>query len=107
MFFDNSKYFSFIDKCREFGIELPVIPGIKPLTKRNQIALLPKIFNIKIPDALSREVEKASTDEAVKQIGIEWCIQQCRELRAKGVPVIHFYTMGFADTTRAIAKAVY
>jgi len=107
MFFDNIKYFDFVAHCREEGISVPIIPGIKPITKRNQLYLLPKIFNSDIPFELSNEIEKAKTDEAVKQIGIEWCIVQCKELKSLGVPVIHFYTMGFAETTKAIAKAIY
>lgn len=107
MFFDNKKYFDFLDKCKENGIDVPVIPGIKPITKKNQLYLLPKFFNSDIPFELSNEVEQAKTDEAVKQIGAEWCIEQCKELKSRGVPVIHFYTMGYAETTRAIAKEVY
>ena len=107
MFFDNKKYFSFLDKCKENGINVPIIPGIKPITKKNQLFLLPKIFNSDIPFELSNEIENAKTEEAVKQIGIEWCIEQCKELKARKVPVIHFYTMGYAETTRAIAKEVY
>lgn len=107
MFFDNSKYFSFLKKCEEHGINVPIIPGIKPITNKTQLYLLPKIFNIEIPFELSNEVEKAKTNEAVKQIGIEWCIEQCKELKQKKVPVIHFYTMGYADTTRQVASVVY
>jgi methylenetetrahydrofolate reductase (NADPH) len=107
MFFDNKKYFEFVDRCREVGITIPIIPGIKPITRKNQIFLLPKIFNTDIPYELSNEIEKAKTEEAVKQIGIEWCIKQCKELKAKGVPVLHFYTMGYSETTALIAKEVY
>lgn len=107
MFFDNNKYFDFLEKCKSAEINVPIIPGIKPITKKNQLFLLPKIFNTDIPFELSNEIEKAKTDEHVKQIGIEWCIEQCRELKAKGVPVLHFYTMGFAETTKAIVKEVY
>ncbi len=107
MFFDNSKFFNFIKKCNENGINVPVIPGIKPITNKNHLYLLPKIFNIDIPFELSNEIEKAKTHEAVKQIGLEWCIAQCKELKQNKVPVIHFYTMGYAETTRQIVSAVY
>lgn len=107
MFFDNKKYFEFIELCRQGGIDVPVIPGIKPISTRKQLYVLPKIFNANIPFELSSEIEKAKNDEAVKQIGIEWCIQQCKELRAKQVPVIHFYTMGYAESTREIAEQVF
>ena len=107
MFFDNKKYFDFVDLCRNDGITVPIIPGIKPITNKNQLFLLPKIFNTDIPFELSNEIEKAKTDEAVKQIGIEWCRAQCKELKEHKVPVIHFYTMGFAETTRAIAKGLF
>jgi methylenetetrahydrofolate reductase (NADPH) len=107
MFFDNSKYFEFLNRCSEEGIQVPIIPGIKPITKKNQLFLLPKIFNTHIPFELSNEIEKAKTDEAVKQIGIEWCINQCKELKQRKAPVIHFYTMGYSETTYAIAKEVF
>lgn len=107
MFFDNSKYFDFVKKCVDNGINVPIIPGIKPITNKKQLFLLPKIFNIDIPFELSNEIEKAKSDEAVKKIGIEWCTKQCKELKDKKVPVIHFYTMGYADTTRQVAKAIY
>jgi len=107
MFFDNQKFIDFVDKCREESIHVPIIPGIKPITKRNQLFLLPKIFNSDIPFELSNEIEKAKTDKEVQEIGIEWCIKQCKELKAMGVPVIHFYTMGYHDTTKSIAKAIY
>jgi methylenetetrahydrofolate reductase (NADPH) len=107
MFFDNTKYFEFVEKCRVEGINVPIIPGIKPLSNKKQLYLLPKIFNTQIPYELSAEIEKAKTDESVKQIGLEWCIAQCKELKAKGVPVLHFYTMGYSELTKAIVKQVY
>lgn len=107
MFFDNNKYFEFVDKCKILGINVPIIPGIKPITNRKQLFLLPKHFKIDIPYELTNEIENAKTDEDVKQIGIEWCINQCRELKTKKVPVLHFYTMGYPDITRKIAKAVF
>lgn len=107
MFFDNSKYFEFVDKCREWGIKVPIIPGIKPLTTKKQIFSLPKIFNIDIPIELYKEVEKAKDDKAAEQIGIEWCIQQSKELIQRGAPVIHFYTMSRSGSTMAVAKEIF
>jgi len=107
MFFDNSKYFDFVDLCRTLGINIPIIPGIKPLTKANQINKLPEFFDLEIPFELANEVRKATNEQAVKQIGIEWCINQCRELKSKGVPVIHFYTMSIMEDTRAVAREVF
>jgi methylenetetrahydrofolate reductase (NADPH) len=107
MFFDNDKYFSFVDKCREAGINVPIIPGLKPLSTKKQLMTLPKIFHIDIPDELSIEVEKCKTDEEVKSVGEEWCIQQCLSLKKEGAPAIHFYTMGLSESTRKIATKVF
>jgi len=106
MFYDNKKFFEFVAKCREIGINVPIIPGIKPLASRKQLMTLPKIFHIDIPDELSREVEKCKDDIQAKQIGIEWCKQQCKELIANKVPVLHFYTMGKSDSTHQICSDV-
>ncbi|MFM7910801.1 MAG: methylenetetrahydrofolate reductase, partial [Bacteroidota bacterium] len=92
MFFDNKAYFDFVATCRKEGIDIPIIPGIKPLASLKQITLLPKVFHIDIPEALADAVEQAPNEQAVKQIGIEWAIAQCRELKEAGVPVLHFYT---------------
>lgn len=107
MFFDNSKYFSFVERCREAGINVPIIPGIKPLATKSQINVLPKIFNIDIPSDLSDEVENAKSPEAIRQIGIEWAIQQCKELVEKQVPVLHFYTMGKSESTKSICEKLF
>ncbi len=107
MFFDNSAYFTFVEKCRKAGIDIPIIPGIKPLATKKQLTVLPKVFHIDIPEALSDAVEKAKDDRQVKEIGIEWAIQQCKELKALGAPVLHFYTMGKSDATKRIAKEVF
>ena len=107
MFFDNERFFAFVDKCREAGITVPIIPGLKPLTTRKQLSLLPKTFHIDLPDDLVLAIEKCKSDEDVKQVGIEWCIQQSKELMQAGVPVLHYYTMGKAKSTKAIAKAVF
>lgn len=106
MFFDNRKYFDYVDACRKIGIDVPIVPGLKPLTKRYQLNSIPRKFFVNLPEALVSEIEKAKTEEAVQQIGIEWCIQQSRELKAAGVPCLHYYTMGNAATSRAIAEAV-
>lgn len=107
MFFDNDAYFSFVEKCRKSGIHVPIIPGIKPIATKKQLTVLPKVFHIDIPEALSEAVEKAKDDKQVKEIGIEWAIEQCKALKAKGAPVLHFYTMGKSEATRQIAKAVF
>lgn len=107
MFFDNKKYFAFIAKCREKGINVPIIPGLKPLTTKAQLTTLPKMFHIDIPEELASEVEKCKDDKAVKQLGIEWCIAQSKELKAAGVPCLHYYTMSRSEATIEIAKAVF
>lgn len=107
MFFDNSKYFEFVNDCREMGITIPIIPGLKPLTTRKQVALLPKTFHIDIPDGLQSEIENCKNDEEAKQAGIEWCIQQSKELIKFGAPCLHYYTMGNSETIRRIASQVF
>jgi methylenetetrahydrofolate reductase (NADPH) len=106
MFFDNSKYFEFVAQCRAAGITVPIVPGLKPLTKRYQINAIPRKFFINLPQELVSEVQKAKDDAAVRQIGIEWCIQQSRELKAAGVPCLHYYTMGDAATTHRIISQI-
>jgi methylenetetrahydrofolate reductase (NADPH) len=107
MFFDNAKYFEYVDACRKQGIEIPIVPGLKPVTKRYQLNSLPRLFHVNMPDTLVSELAKAKNDDAAKEIGIEWCIQQSKELKAKGVPCLHYYTMGDPETIRRIAEAVY
>jgi methylenetetrahydrofolate reductase (NADPH) len=107
MFFDNQKYFDYVKKCREAGINVPIIPGIKPITKKAHLRNLPKIFNIDIPEPFASELDKAKDDAAIRQIGIEWCIQQCKELKANNVPALHFYTMSFSSSTKAVASEVF
>lgn len=107
MFYDNSHYFDFVKRCRENDIHVPVIPGIKPLSSAKQLRVLPKIFYIDIPVELTNEVEKAKDEAAVKQIGTEWAIQQCRELQEAGAPVLHFYTMGKSEQTKAICEEIF
>ncbi|MDR1370430.1 MAG: methylenetetrahydrofolate reductase [Dysgonamonadaceae bacterium] len=107
MFFDNQKYFDFVERCRVEGINAPIIPGIKPIVLMNQLTVLPKIFRSEIPETLAAELRKCKTDEETKIVGIEWSIQQCKELIASGVPSLHFYTLMATDSVRQIAKAVY
>ncbi|TNF39394.1 MAG: methylenetetrahydrofolate reductase [NAD(P)H] [Cytophagales bacterium] len=107
MFFDNKKYFDFVDKVRAAGIEVPIIPGIKPITTLGQITMLPRTFFLDLPDDLMDELEKCKTNGEVKEVGIEWAIQQSRELIDAGVPSLHFYTMSKADATYKIAKEVF
>jgi methylenetetrahydrofolate reductase (NADPH) len=107
MFFDNNKYREFVKCCRENGINIPIIPGLKPLTTAKQLINLPKIFHIDIPEDLSDAVHACKDDKAVKEVGIEWMINQCKELKEMGAPVLHFYTMGNAEPTKRIAKAVF
>jgi methylenetetrahydrofolate reductase (NADPH) len=94
MFFDNSKYFAFVNACREIGINVPIIPGLKPVYTRKQLTVLPKIFHIDLPAALCNEVNKCKTDEDVEQVGTEWLLEQSKELYKAGVPVLHYYTLG-------------
>jgi methylenetetrahydrofolate reductase (NADPH) len=107
MFFDNQKYFDFVEQCRNMGINVPIIPGLKPITTRSQTTTLPSIFHIDIPNELMEEIENCRDDRNIKQIGIEWGIKQTKELIKYGVPCLHFYTMGKSETTRAIAKEVF
>lgn len=107
MFFDNQKYFEFVEKCREAGITVPIIPGIKPITSKSQTTILPKTFHIDLPEALADEVEKCKDNAAVKEVGIQWCIQQSKELIRHGVPTLHFYSMGKSDPIYRIAKALF
>jgi len=107
MFFDNKKYIEFIKLCREAGINVPVIPGLKPITTKKQATALPKIFHIDIPEELLEEIEKCESDKEVREVGIEWCINQSKELIKLGSPCLHYYTMGTASTTIAIAKKVF
>jgi methylenetetrahydrofolate reductase (NADPH) len=107
MFFDNNRFFDFTSRCKEAGINVPIIPGLKPLTTLKQMTLLPKTFHIDLPDDLLKEIDKCTTDEQVKQVGIEWCIKQSKELAKANVPCLHYYTMGNAAVIRAIASQVF
>lgn len=107
MFFDNEKYFRFVERCRQAGINVPIIPGIKPLTSMRQMSLLPRIFHIDLPTELSCELMKCTTDEEVRALGIEWATEQARELKCHNVPSIHFYAMHAARSVSEIAKKIY
>ncbi len=107
MFYDNRKLFSFIKRVRKEGIRVPIVPGIKPLCKLNQITMIPQTFKIDLPKELAAEAIKCKTDEEAKALGIEWCIYQCKELIAHRVPSIHFYSMGAAESIKQIAQAIY
>jgi methylenetetrahydrofolate reductase (NADPH) len=107
MFFDNKKYFEFVKSCRDAGINVPIIPGIKMITQKKQLNALPKIFHIDMPIDLYKEIEKCKDDAQVKEVGINWAIQQCKELVKQKVPCVHFYTMGTSETTRRVASEVF
>ena len=107
MFFDNEAYFDFVSKCKSQGINIPIIPGLKPLSTKGQLSSLPQNFHVNMPDELVRMVEDAKTKEDVKEAGVQWCIQQARALKAAGVPCLHFYTMGKAEPTTRIAREVF
>jgi methylenetetrahydrofolate reductase (NADPH) len=107
MFFDNAKYFAFVEQCRAGGIHVPIVPGLKPITTRNHIAFLPKTFRVDLPDALANELVKCSTDAAVKQVGLEWTIAQSRELMAAKVPCLHYYTMGRSEAVRTVVSQIF
>ncbi|MHA8108042.1 methylenetetrahydrofolate reductase [NAD(P)H] [Aquirufa sp. A-Brett2-W8] len=107
MFFDNSKYFDFVKKCREMGIKVPIIPGLKPLATERQLEILPEIFHLEIPNEFVSEARKCANNAAIKQLGIEWAVQQGKELIQAGVPALHFYTMSKSDSVRAIAEKLF
>jgi len=106
MFFDNRKYYDFVDRCRTAGITVPIIPGIKPLALMNQVTMLPKIFSIDIPEEFASEVRKCKTNDEARQVGTEWAILQSKDLIANKVPCLHIYTYGITDNTRQIAKTI-
>ena len=107
MFFDNNKYFEFVDKCRKAGITVPIIPGLKPLATKKQLSILPHRFHVDLPDDLTLEVLKCKSKEEVRQVGVEWCIQQSKELIKGGAPVLHYYSMGKSDNIQKIAGELF
>ena len=107
MFFDNKKYFEYVEACRSIGITVPIIPGLKPITNKKQLTVLPNIFYVDIPPDLSAAMFAATTDEACEQVGTEWLIQQSKELKAAGVPVLHYYTLGKPKVIKDVCKSVF
>jgi methylenetetrahydrofolate reductase (NADPH) len=107
MFFDNNKYFEFVESCRNAGIHIPIVPGLKPLTKVYQLNAIPRHFYINLPEDLVSTFVAAKTPEAKRMVGIEWSIAQSKELKAAGVPCLHYYTMGDVDTIKKIAESVF
>lgn len=107
MFFENQKYFEFVEAAKAAGINVPIIPGIKPIAVKRHLQLLPQVFKIDLPEELINEVEKCKDNKAVRQVGVEWAIKQSEELRKAGVPVLHYYSMGKSDNIKAIASALF
>lgn len=107
MFFDNQKYFDYVDACRAEGINVPIVPGLKPLTKKYQLNSIPRIFHLDLPEPLAKAMLNAKNAEERREVGIEWCIQQSKELKGAGVPCIHYYTMGDTETIKRIVEQVY
>lgn len=107
MFFDNKKYFEFVEKCRAADINVPIIPGLKPITTKKQMTFLPSIFHVDMPDDLVDELEKCKDNAAVREVGVDWAIQQSKELKEAGVPCLHYYTMSRSKVTRKIAEALF
>ncbi|MET0638231.1 MAG: methylenetetrahydrofolate reductase [NAD(P)H] [Chitinophagaceae bacterium] len=106
MFFDNEKYYAFVRACREAGINVPIIPGLKPIYNRKQLNMLPKTFHIDLPADLSTEIQKCKTDEDVELVGQEWLLMQSRDLKKNGVPVLHYYTLGKPHVVSNVVKAL-
>lgn len=107
MFFDNKKFFSFVDACRSLDINVPIIPGLKALTTKNQLKTIPKIFSLELPGDLIKEMEKTTNDTDTEKVGIEWLINQSKELKEYGVPVLHYYTLGKPSIIRSVVKEVF
>jgi methylenetetrahydrofolate reductase (NADPH) len=107
MFFDNKKYFEYVKHCRAAGIEVPIIPGLKPISSKKQLTIIPKTFHVDLPTELTNEVMRCKNDEEVERVGVEWLIAQSKELKAANVPVLHYYTLGKAKLIRDVVKAVF
>ncbi|MCB0791280.1 MAG: methylenetetrahydrofolate reductase [NAD(P)H] [Flavobacteriales bacterium] len=106
MFFDAARYFDFVERCRNEGIHVPILPGLKPLTSLRQIAFIPKTFHVDLPEPLSRELLKCRTDSDVRNVGIDWCTDQASRLREGGAPCLHFYTMGRSEAVRQVLERI-
>jgi len=107
MFFDNQKFFAFVDKCRKAGIDVPIIPGLKPIATKKQLNLIPHRFHVDLPEALIKAIIKCKDRTAIRQVGVEWCIAQSKELMEQGVPFLHYYSMGKSDNIKKVAEAVF
>ena len=107
MFFDNQRFFDFVDKCREAGITVPIIPGIKPISSFTHLEMLPRTFSIDIPEELVKAIRQCQSNKEVNQVGIEWATAQSKELIRRGVPAVHYYTMGKSDNIREIVRRVF
>ncbi len=107
MFFDNQRFFDFVERCRKAGIDVPIIPGIKPIINLNQITMLPKVFKVDLPTDLAKELMACKSDDDAKQVGVEWCLSQSRELIANGVPSIHYYTLNATASVKKVVKEIF
>jgi methylenetetrahydrofolate reductase (NADPH) len=107
MFFDNAHYYSYVNKCREHGIQAPIIPGLKPITNKRQLSMLPSVFNVDIPLELTKEMLQTPNDAACEQIGEEWLLQQCRDLLKNNVPILHFYTLGKPHVVQNVLRKLF
>jgi len=107
LFYDNNKYFEFVEKCKSIGINVPIIPGLKPITTMKHLSFIPKFFHVNFPEEFSNELEKCKSNDDVKKVGIEWSIKQCQELIKAKAPVIHFYTMGKGESVKKIAREIF
>ena len=107
MFYDNDKYFKFVEKCRDEGITVPIIPGLKPIATKRQLNMIPHRFHVDLPEDLIIEIVKCKDNAAVRQVGVEWCIEQSKELQKAGIPVLHYYSMGKSDNIKTVASQVF
>ena len=107
LFYDNRKYFDFVERARKAGVTIPIIPGIKPFKKLSQLSMIPKTFKVDLPEELTNEILKCKNDAEAQQVGIEWCVQQCKELMKHHIPSIHFYSIGAVDSIKEVAKQIY
>jgi methylenetetrahydrofolate reductase (NADPH) len=106
MFYDNKKYFEYVKACREIGIEAPIVPGLKPITSKKQLNIIPRTFHVDIPEELSSEILKCKTDKEVEEVGTEWLLHQSKELKAANVPVLHYYTLGKPNVIANVVRGV-
>ena len=107
LFYDNKKFFDFVKLCRDAGIDVPIIPGLKPITRKSQISMLSKFFHVSLPYELSKELEAAKSESDVADLGVKWAVEQCRELLAEGVPCLHFYTMGKSAAAKRVVEQIF